>query len=116
MACFLVPAGEAVVTSIMQRFVGKEMAERLKLSWLNLMLWGGVIILAIEHIWHGEISPLPPFLTAMRDPSEIGVMLHEMATNGTMMAFAVTVVWVAMVLISVMMERRSVRSRSIKVE
>lgn len=57
------------------------------------MLWGGVILLCIEHMWHGEVVPFPPFLTAMNDPSEIPVMLHEMATVGVGMALLVTLVW-----------------------
>jgi len=108
MACFLVPGAEAVVTTIVQKTVGKEVAEKIKLSWLNTMLWGGVAILAIEHIWHGEVSPIPPFLTAMRDPSEIGVMLHEMAINGVTMAITVTLIWVVMVAFSMAMAKKEI--------
>ena len=106
MACFLVPGAEAVVTTIVQKTVGKEKVEKLKLGWLNTMLWGGVILLAIEHVWHGEVSPVPPFLTAMRNPSEVGIMLHEMVTNGLMMAAVVTLVWIIMVAVSAMMAKR----------
>ena len=35
-----------------------------KLKWLNNMLWGGTTLLAFEHLWHGEITPWFPFLTA----------------------------------------------------
>ena len=114
MACFLVPAGEAVVTTIIQKVVGRDLAKRLKLGWLNLMLWGGVVVLAIEHVWHGEIVPWPPFLTAMRSPEDTQVMLHEMMTNGTMMAVAVTIVWIIMVLVSMAMEKRIVQPRKTK--
>ena len=114
MACFLVPAGEAVVTTIIQKVVGKERAERLKLSWLNLMLWGGVMILAIEHVWHGEIVPWPPFLTAMRSPQDTQIMLHEMMTIGTLMAVAVTIIWIAMVIVSIMMEKKIIEPRKTK--
>lgn len=97
MACFLVPGGEAVVTAIVQKAVGKEKAEKWKLGWLNTMLWGGTTLLAIEHIWHGEVVPWPPFLTAMKNPAEIAPMLHEMAVNGTAMAMAVTLAWLVLV-------------------
>jgi len=113
MACFLVPMGEAIVTTIVQKAVeNKERkvgGERIKnagsswsrkLSWLNKMLWGGTALLALEHIWHGEVVPWPPFLTAMENPAEIGPMLREMATIGVAMAIAVTVVWGIMVLIT----------------
>ena len=111
MACFLVPMGEAIVTTVVQKVVEnrerKIGGERVnnatlsrRLSWLNKMLWGGTALLALEHVWHGEVVPWPPFLTAMKNPAEIGPMLHEMATIGVAMAIAVTVVWGVMVLIT----------------
>ena len=39
-----------------------------KLKWLNNMLWGGTALLAFEHLWHGEITPWFPFLTAAGNP------------------------------------------------
>ena len=67
MACFLVPASEAVVMTIAEKVVrSKENKETDniedipkvhfsdKLGWLNKMLWGGSALLAFEHIWHGE--------------------------------------------------------------
>jgi hypothetical protein len=112
MACFLVPAGEAVVTTIVQKVVEnrekKVGGERTKktgsswsrrLSWLNKLLWGGTILLALEHIWHGEVVPWPPFLTAMENPAEVAPMLHEMATVGVAMAITVTIVWAIMVMV-----------------
>lgn len=108
MACFLVPGGEAVVTTIVKKVVeerekkaekrGFKWSERL--SWLNNLLWGGVILLALEHIWHGEVVPWPPFLTAMKNPQDIAPMLHEMGTIGVAMAIFVTSVWLIMVIIA----------------
>ncbi len=70
------------------------------------MLWGGVILLAIEHIWHGEVVPWPPFLTAMENPADIPTMLHEMATIGVSMAVIITLTWIVMVaLASILPER-----------
>jgi len=112
MACFLVPAGEAVVTTVVQKIVenrekkaGGERAKSMgvkwsrRLSWLNKLLWGGTILLALEHIWHGEVVPWPPFLTAMRNPAEVAPMLHEMATIGVAMAVFVTIIWGIVVLV-----------------
>lgn len=105
MACFLVPATEAVVTTIVQKVVKtkEENAETKtqeskiqwsrKLGWLNKMLWGGSALLALEHLWHGEVTPFFPFLTAMENAGDTIAMLHEMATIGTSMAALVTVVW-----------------------
>jgi hypothetical protein len=113
MACFLVPAGEAIVTTVVQKVVerreknvGEARAEKTKgkwsqrLGWLNNMLWGGVILLGVEHIWHGEVVPWPPFLTAMETPGEVSPMLHEMATYGMTMAVVVTAVWGIIVVVA----------------
>ncbi len=113
MACFLVPAGEAIVTTIVQKTLEKKekkvgaegttktgLSWSRKLSWLNKMLWGGTILLALEHVWHGEVVPWPPFLTAMENPGDVAPMLHEIATVGVAMAIAVTVVWAIIVLIA----------------
>ena len=106
MACFIVPGSEAVVTTIVQKAIGKERAAKLKLKWLNTMLWGGVILLAIEHIWHGEVVPWPPFLTAMKNPADTAAMLHEMATHGITMAVVVTIAWIVMVALANMLPYR----------
>lgn len=121
MACFLVSGGEAIVVSAVHAAVKKSEVEKgivdeqgnqlsdpategicwtRKLSWLMNMLWGGVILLAVEHMWHGEVVPFPPFLTAMNDPAEIPVMLGEMATVGVGMAVLVTVTWFAATLVA----------------
>ena len=113
MACFLVPMGEAIVTTAVQKVienkekkVGEEKTKKTgwnwsrRLSWLNKLLWGGTILLALEHIWHGEVVPWPPFLTAMENPADVALMLHEMATIGVAMAITITVVWGIMILIA----------------
>jgi hypothetical protein len=112
MACFVVPAGEAIVTTIIQAVVkNKENKGEVqglnktglpwskKLSWLNWMLWGGVILLALEHVWHGEVVPWPPFLTAMATPADAAAMIFEMSTIGVAMAVFVTLIWGIMVLV-----------------
>ena len=115
MACFIVPMGEAIVTSVVQkvmenkekkdgvkRTTEKTLTWSRKLSWLNKLLWGGTILLAFEHVWHGEVVPWPPFLTAMENPADVGPMWHEVATIGVGMAIFVTVVWGIMVMIAEM--------------
>lgn len=114
MACFLVSGAEAIVVTAVRSKVkkreiekgiidesGKQIADPAthgyswtrKLGWLMKMLWGGVVLLLIEHVWHGEVVPWPPFLTAMGDPTATAEMLFEMATVGVAMAVLVTVVW-----------------------
>ena len=60
------------------------------------MLLGGAFLLAFEHIWHGEVVPWFPFLTAMSNPADAAEMFHEMATVGVVMAILITVVWIGM--------------------
>ena len=109
MACFLVSAAEAAAVSALKKAeeskeandnevksedISIPMSE--KLRWLSNLLWGGAILLAFEHVWYGEVVPFFPFLTAMNDPADTAVMLHEMATVGVCMALLVTAVWIAM--------------------
>ena len=108
MACFLVPLTEAVLTSAVKGIYGKvvtkstisEAEKNLKLesfnskvSNLQKMLYGGSFLLAIEHIYHGEVVFYPPFLTAMNAPADTVEMLNEMSTVGVSMAVLVTAVW-----------------------
>lgn len=122
MACFLVSAAEAVVVTAAAKATEKqdggdttETVERIpfsqKLKWLSNMLWGGAILLVFEHIWHGEIVPWFPFLTAMNDPADTVEMLHEMMTVGVAMAVIITAVWLGMVLVTDAMEKKVLQSR-----
>ena len=127
MACFLVSAAEAVVVTVAEKVQEKkevrtedevvsqeEQSESFhvpfsrKLKWLSYMLWGGSILLLFEHIWHGEIQPFFPFLTAMSDPADTLEMLHEMATVGVCMAGLVTLVWVGICIVTNVIEKRAV--------
>lgn len=132
MACFLVGAAEAAVVTIAahtlelreQKQAGKprlEAAERSsapqvpwsrKLKWLASLLWGGAFLLAFEHLWHGEVVPWFPFLTAAENPADFAEMLHEMATVGVTMAVIVTVVWAVMLAAVGHILRRSAHSEA----
>ncbi len=96
MACFLVPAGVGFVTTALR----KRFPENSHPEWLNSMLWGGVAALAVEHLSHGEIVPYPPFLTAMKSPADIPVMIKEMTTVGGAMTLAIFAIWVLMVVVA----------------
>lgn len=105
MACLIVPAAEAIVTTAVTKIIEKKEnssevevtfdKERFstKLKRLNNLLWGGSALLAVEHFWHGEIQPFFPFLTAAANPEDAAEMLHEMSTVGVSMAVVVTLVW-----------------------
>lgn len=104
MACFLIPAILAVITLVAQK-TARGLAEKLKLWVLDVLLWGGVILLALEHAWHGELVPWPPFLTVMANPADIPIMLHEMATIGTAMSIATISTWIVILAINRYMEK-----------
>lgn len=129
MACFLVPAAEAIVTTVAAKVIkSKEKEESVKLSlsdgsvqeatkikfstklgWLNKLLWGGSALLAFEHLWHGEVVPFFPFLTAVEN-GETAEMLAEMGSAGVMMAVLVTVVWVGMLAVTSVVEKRALHA------
>ncbi len=110
MACFVISAAEAAVVSVAKKVLVKKDGEAehpflKKLGWLENMLWGGSALLAFEHVWHGEVVPWFPFLTAASNPADTAEMLHEMSTVGVGMASLVTGVWVVMVVVSSKLEK-----------
>lgn len=105
MACFSVPAAEAVITTVVTKSIEKKGADGKtdvahhiigSMKNLNRMLAGGSVLLAFEHFWHGEIQPFFPFLTAASNSADLSEALHEMSTVGVSMALIVTGVWAAM--------------------
>lgn len=63
-----------------------------KLSWLITMLWGGIFLLAIEHLWHGEIIASPPFLSAIAT-GEVASMMEEIILIGGAIDIFIPAVW-----------------------
>ncbi|MCR4717871.1 MAG: hypothetical protein K5656_11905 [Lachnospiraceae bacterium] len=124
MACFTVSAVEAIAVTVAKKVVEKKELEATttneiseessvhhtplstKLGWLTKMLWGGVFLLLIEHMWHGEVVPYFPFLTAMSSKEATMEMLHEMATVGVSMAILVTAFWGLIVLAHSVVEKK----------
>lgn len=131
MACFLVGAAEAAAVTVAARALElREQSHEARLTgaphsvsteenplpwsrrlkWLARLLWGGALLLCFEHLWHGEVVPWFPFLTAAENPADMAEMLHEMATVGVTMAVIVTFVWAMMVLAATHILRRSQRA------
>jgi len=96
MACFLAPIAAAVIVTGIKNKVNPKY----HLDWLITMFWGGVAMLVIEHVAHGEIVFYPPFLTAMKDPADTITMFKEIASVGTSMTLAIIAVWLVMVLVA----------------
>ncbi len=147
MACFLVPAVEAVISTVAVKVMEKkekaagssavsvdngvsgiseitasDLAEAHpvklhfshKLKWLRNLLWGGSSLLAFEHLWHGEIVPWFPFLTAAGDPEEAAMMVREMSTVGVSMAALVTLVWAGMLGVSAIHEKKAKKADAVE--
>lgn len=128
MACFLVTAAEAVVATAVKKSVEASEKKDIpkyeneefhvdveksakvpfsrKLKWLSNLLWGGAALLCFEHVWHGEVVPWFPFLTAAENPADKAEMLHEMSTIGVSMAVICTAVWCGMLIVCHVMENR----------
>lgn len=130
MACFLVSAAEATIVTVASKIVAKkekspevmnvsfdgvnlESAHKIpfsrKLKWLSNLQWGGSILLAFEHVWHGEIVPYFPFITAMSNPGDAMEMIHELATVGVGMAVLTTAVWLGMLGVVALIEKRAIK-------
>lgn len=127
MACFTAVAVEAVAATVVKKHIQKKEQTALaaglptaesrgkiswsrKLSWLTNLLWGGVFLLIIEHMWHGEVVPWFPFLTAIGDPADTLAMLREIATVGTAMCLVVTAVWYIATVVADAVVSRSART------
>ena len=119
MACFLVSATVGIGVSVARHIVkhhekklelegktqlpekfGSDVKWSQKLAYLELTLFSGSFVLAIEHILHGEVVPFPPFLTAASNPADAAKMLTEMGTVGFAMLTILLVAWGVGVLIA----------------
>ena len=96
MACFITPMATGIITTVFR----KKIPAALKISWLNIMLWGGVIMLVIDHIANGEIMLSPPFLTAIQNPAAIPSMMQEIVIIGGTMTVAIVLIWAIVVAIT----------------
>lgn len=112
MACFTVTAAAAIGVGI-ARHIKKHQEKKnpeinyedklvnaKKLGYLELTMWGGSLLLAGEHAFHGEITYKFPFLTAVSEGAEAtSEMLQEMGTIGVGMLAILVVAWFAAVCI-----------------
>ena len=95
MCCFLVPMAQAVATSIIRKSVGgKPTFTGRHIASLEKMLWGGTVMLIVDHIINGELTWRFPFFTALGETGGTEVFLRELLTVGVPMSVALTLVWV----------------------
>lgn len=111
MACFTVPLATAAAATAAGAALPESVRRNpfvARLPWLGKLMFGGSFLLAIEHVYHGEIIFTPPFLTAAKEgPEAVSEMLHEMATRGVAMTVLLVAVWAAMVVVSHLGERKT---------
>ena len=98
MSCFVVPLVQAAVTSTIRKSNEKNnrsdhSAFTRHLPALEKMLWGGSVMLVVDHIINGELTWRFPFFTALENAGGGVVMLREMLTVGIPMSLVITAVW-----------------------
>ena len=105
MACFIVPLVQAIGTSIYRKVHAKSIADpsapllRHHLPALEKMLWGGSVMLIVDHIINGELTWRFPFFTALGETGGFAIMLREMLTVGVPMSLVLTAVWIIYALV-----------------
>ena len=117
MACFIVPLVQAIGTSIYRKAAEKSIrnpkANPLlrNVPALEKMLWGGSVMLIVDHIINGELTWAFPFFTALAsDGGGLSVMLREMLTVGVPMSLVLTAVWAIWALLR---EKKTVTVKSL---
>ena len=98
MSCFIVPLAQAMVTSAYRKANNSKIenshsALKRHIPALEKMLWGGSVMLIVDHIINGEFTWKFPFFTALELEGGGTVMLREMLTVGVPMSLVITVVW-----------------------
>jgi len=85
MSCFIVPLVQAAATSVCKKCFSNHSDSVLvtNLPSLEKMLWGGVLVLIVDHLVHGELFTFN---------------LRELLTIGIPMSVVVTAVWLILVL------------------
>ena len=119
MSCFVVPLAQAVVTSAIRTSAIRKSNEKNNrsdhsafarhLPALEKMLWGGSVMLVVDHIINGELTWRFPFFTALENAGGGAVMLREMLTVGVPMSLVLTAVWVGYALLK---ERKTQKALS----
>ena len=95
MSCYIVPLVEAAVVSVCRKagvksgFIGRHLAS------LELMLWGGSVMLIVDHAINGELFTWMPL---------------EILKVGVPMCLVLTAVWAVWAILSVRGDARSSRA------
>jgi hypothetical protein len=105
MSCFVVPLVQAIATSAYRKHAEASItnpeAPTLKrhIPALEKMLWGGSVMLVVDHVINGEVTWRYPFFTALETAGGANIMLKEMLTVGLPMSVVLTLVWIGYALL-----------------
>ena len=111
MSCFVVPLVQAIATSAFRKANSRRIASAdaspflRHVTDLEKMLWGGSVMLIVDHVINGELTWRFPFFTALGETGGWGIMAREMLFVGVPMALVLTLVWAVYVLLK---EKRAV--------
>ncbi len=98
MSCYIVPLVEAAVVSACRKRALRSSSPLLQeLPALEKMLWGGSVMLIVDHAINGELFAWTPL---------------EMLKVGVPMALAITLVWVIYALVKVKKATKLTTSKS----
>lgn len=99
MCCFVMPLIQGIAVSSIRKSKSREIKDKTcshfmqQLPKLETMLWGGTVMLIVDHIINGEVTWRYPFFTALEQAGGAHVMLREMLTVGLPMCGVITLVW-----------------------
>ena len=116
MSCFIVPLTQAIATTAYRKINAKKIEASSagplmrQIPALEKMLWGGSVMLVVDHIINGEVTWRYPFFTALSESGGAGVMLREMLTVGLPMSVVLTLVWIGYALFKTESEKRKVEN------
>ena len=91
MACFIAPLVEAIAVTAIRKSGLKNNSPFLQhLPDLEKMLWGGTLMLIVDHIINGEL---------LGESGGAAILWREVLTVGVPMALVLTVAWAGWVLV-----------------
>ena len=105
MSCFIVPLNQALATTAYRKRHEKSInnpessALKRNLPTLEKMLWGGSVMLVVDHIINSEVTWRYPFFTALEQAGGANIMLKELLTVGLPMSLVITILWIVYTLI-----------------
>ena len=103
MSCFIIPMAQAIATSAYRKVNAKaiessESPLKRNIPALEKMLWGGTVMLIVDHIINGELTWRFPFFSAL-ESGVFPAMLRELLTVGVPMSLVLTAVWAVWTLV-----------------